>query len=1322
MKHLLPLIIFLCLSAKAKSTISCNEPILQNFGLITSTSAEINFIDVNGGQAESWQIELVTQGSNPTGSPTHVDIESNNYTISQLSPGMEYSIYLRAVCDKGPSDWNGPYAFFTNFTNGESCIIDIGIKDESCTNFYIEVSDLSSNELGNNIFVEEIKLAIEHTWPQDLIINLSSPNGKTVLLSERNGTNSDHYGDPFNTDCINSLNFNNKACLTVDEILPPLIGTFKPEGDINKYLDGSDPNGIWTLEICDEAKPDVGRLKFVDIEFSEEICPVPSVFVAKNIDDTQAQIQWSPPFNCLFLEAVWGELGFDPNAASVFTIGCQSGEFTISNLQANTTYEVFVKSKCNLSDSPFSCSIVFTTECMASTDRLNFDDKDLCQTSCLEDCTILGNWNNSLSDDQDWLVHQGETPTTFTGPENDAFEFGNYIYIENAPTVCDSGAVAQLLSKCIEIETNNTECAKLKFAYHMFGLGINTLELKLSENQGQHWITIFEKNGSQSQEWLFEEIDLFPYAGRQILLSFEAFSGSAEGDIALDQIELFGAHFINDGELFYVDSDLDGFGSSDSLRYCGLRYPGISQNNLDCNDEDPNINPEALELPCNLIDENCNGNSDDSMQTNPVIYTIENIQNESCLGSSDGTISLSFSQGSPPYDILWNNGLSGDDISGLGKGVYFATVTDGTGCKTLVDFIEIDANTELQVFSSMVIPPSCPGKSDGQMAFNVTGGMPPYSFFWNNLSQDSVAQNLSEGSYSVVITDVNGCQIETSEIVLDAPEAIQAGVQFKTDIDCFGDSTAQIALGFTEANFPVDVIWNTGDSGTSVSNLGAGIYACTITDTEGCQLTLSDIEITQNDSLRIFVEGIENVRCHGEADGKIEITVIGGDDPYAYSWSNGAFTEDLFNIPKGSYALTLTDFKGCKYVLDTLWVTEPDPIQINLDSIEMIACPFSNNGEITLEAFGGTAPYSYFWDHTDVDTNALVDLESGTYSLNIIDAFNCKASIDTLQILAINAPLEVDVDIEQNNLCFNDSIGIISSITNSDRFPLDFNWNSGTQNIRAQNVDTLYNLPNGTYNVTITDDEGCVGVSSFLNIFSPDRLEYAVVSLKDVLCYQDSTGEIVLGLTGGVQPYQVSWNSGHIGNAISGIPAGNYSFEVLDSNQCKIIGNLIEISQPDSLTLDADIINDSNGQGIGQISINMDGGVPFYFYTWSENANTLNDNIADMLTTGTYLLNVKDANDCSIDTSFFVDNITSLDKILLDDLNIYHNHQGQCLEFQLPEKAVVKIVDQSGRLVENYTLQAGPHTLSLMDYSTGIHFVHVSIREKSLTKKIIILN
>src|SRR5262249_49477611 len=156
--------------------------------------------------------------------------------------------------------------------------------------------------------------------------------------------------------------------------------------------------------------------------------------------------------------------------------------------------------------------------------------------------------------------------------------------------------------------------------------------------------------------------------------------------------------------------------------------------------------------------------------------SINTSQNVSCFGGTNGAINLTVNGGTSPYTYAWSNGATTQDISNLASGSYTVTVNDANGCinisTTIVDQPVAALNSTVSAVSAVL----CFGGTSGSIDLSVGGGTSPYSYAWNNGSTSQDLSNISSGSYSVTVTDANGCTTQTNAITVDQPSAALSAV------------------------------------------------------------------------------------------------------------------------------------------------------------------------------------------------------------------------------------------------------------------------------------------------------------------------------------------------------------------------------------------------------------------------------------------------------------------------------------------------------------------------------------------------------------------
>jgi hypothetical protein len=316
-----------------------------------------------------------------------------------------------------------------------------------------------------------------------------------------------------------------------------------------------------------------------------------------------------------------------------------------------------------------------------------------------------------------------------------------------------------------------------------------------------------------------------------------------------------------------------------------------------------------------------------TLVANPEIVAIPDYSSPDCFGGTNGSIDLSVSGGTPGYTYLWSDGSTLTNRSSLPAGNYSVTITDSRGC-TVTEAFSLTEPDEI-VPTPVVTNVTCFGFSNGQISLNVTGGDGNYTYLWNNGSSNPTRTNLGPGSYSVTVTDGNGCTGIASGISITQPAAALSASSTKTDVACYGFSTGAIDVTVTGGTTPYTYIWTNGATTEDLSGLAAGGYGLTVTDASGCFVLVNRV-INQNSPL-VVVGTRTNVTCLGDNDGEIDLSVSGGVLGYTYAWTGpGGFNSTLQNITglePGNYSVTVTDSLGCTAIANvTIEIDNPEPV------------------------------------------------------------------------------------------------------------------------------------------------------------------------------------------------------------------------------------------------------------------------------------------------------------------------------------------------------------------------------------------------------------
>jgi hypothetical protein len=362
----------------------------------------------------------------------------------------------------------------------------------------------------------------------------------------------------------------------------------------------------------------------------------------------------------------------------------------------------------------------------------------------------------------------------------------------------------------------------------------------------------------------------------------------------------------------------------------------------------------------------------------------------SCNGFSDGSIDITVADGLAPYTYDYGTGsVSGTTIPSLAAGTYNVTVNDSGGCET--EFTTTLADPPVLTLSTTQTDVECFGQATGAINLTVSGGTTPYTYLWNDAVTTKNRSNIPAGTYTVDVTDANGCTDNTSVTITENP-----GMSLSSSItpaDCVGEASGAIDLTVTGASGSPTFNWSNGASSEDLTNVLAGSYTVDVTDASGCTSSATYVVGEPAAALSATATMI-NVSCNGNSDGSIDLSPTGGTPPYSFLWSNAAIVDDIAGLAAGTYTVDITDDNGCTFTLSKD-ITEPAPLSLST-SVSNATCPSDSDGVIDLTVAGGTSPYTFDWSNDGLEPidDDLEDLTEapGTYSVVVTDANGCTAT------------------------------------------------------------------------------------------------------------------------------------------------------------------------------------------------------------------------------------------------------------------------------------------------------------------------------------------
>ncbi len=631
-----------------------------------------------------------------------------------------------------------------------------------------------------------------------------------------------------------------------------------------------------------------------------------------------------------------------------------------------------------------------------------------------------------------------------------------------------------------------------------------------------------------------------------------------------------------------------------------------------------------------------------------IISTTINTVDVSCNTFNNGSANVSVSGGTSPYSYNFYNEVdsfigTGPTINGLVSGNYYVTISDINSCIDSSSF-SITQPTSLSITQTITSDVKCKSGNDGTATVNVTGGTPPYTYFWSDGQTTRTAIGLIAGSYNCLVTDANGCTIRDDSLNIFEPSLELIVTENTYNTTCFGSSNGSASLGVSGGLPPYSINWSNGQNIDSITGLSQGIYNYTVTDNNGCVITES-VSINQPDQINNNIS-IYDVSCFGGNDGSATSAPTGGTPPYSYSWSTTvpSTLPSIGNLNIGNYQLIVTDRNGCQRV-SNLIIGQPTQLTVT-EVIKDVSCNAGNDGQISLNISGGnpfsSGPnYIINWSNGQT-TNPAINLNRNFYNVTILDSTNCLY-VGTYQVNEPLYPLNVNLEVE-NVTCNGYRDGEITVTPSGGTPPYTYSWPNG------QNSQTLPSLFAGVYNVNVKDNNGCE-VNAIANVIEPSPLNFSYVSLP-TSCFNFSDGSLALTVTGGTTPYSYLWNNGSTTSSISNLTAGTYSALVLDSNRCPLSTGNLDVIQPNEInaTINAtNLLCNSDSNGILTIST-VSGASPPYTYLWSTGQNTP---IISNLKAGNYDVTITDGSGCNntfsnlitqpsqITSTFSVNNITT---------------------------------------------------------------------------------
>jgi gliding motility-associated-like protein len=745
---------------------------------------------------------------------------------------------------------------------------------------------------------------------------------------------------------------------------------------------------------------------------------------------------------------------------------------------------------------------------------------------------------------------------------------------------------------------------------------------------GTYNITITDDDGCSAFDTVMLDVD--EYVFDNIVLTDATCNGSGDGGVS---IEISGGTPIMPGNVY-------------ELTFSWMA--GVSTANQFT---DGTLNPGSYAITISDAVSQCDTVFEFTIGTQLMISADIAILNPSCPGGSDGEALITgIPAGSYVFQKLDSLGnpdgaptlpSASTRFMGLDAGVYGVLISDGSCASDTLWFILADPDP-MTIMVLNIVPQGCQFM-DGTIAVQALGGevTPPsdYVYSWNGGAlMGSTISNLSLGNYMLVVSDDNGCTIDTNIVV---PRATDPEVDsiVATNLSCTGEPITTVEVFFTEGTFPVTtVLWSNGETSSVITNQSAGdTLFVTIRDDKFCFDISSNFIVPGGSQFTIDSVRLESPTCPGDDDGQFTVFTSGGIEPLTYIWSTGDTTTFnlLAGLTAGAYSVTVVDASdSCGIVSIDVNLEDIESLEFFFSNIDSTGCSLNCTGQATLIPSGGEIglPYNFFWASGLMETAAQSTATGlcGGWEKVSISQDNLCFFTDSV-FIPFPSGILIEIVAINDIVCSGADDGFISLSASGGGGSYQYTWDNLPQG-PVQN-----NLGAGTYYVTVTDIDMCAARDSFTIVQGDSVFMFLdTTTSKPIGCSNGNNGAIGLQTIGGTPGYDYTWfpdvSNGPLAQMLG---PGTYEITVTDQIGCTdtisvtltepepIQSYLAEVIPPkcagDKTTISIDSVIGGNGD-----------------YTWSINGGqkyTLDDTVA--VSVGFYSIIVSDESNCR-DTTMIV--------------------------------------------------------------------------------------
>jgi len=680
----------------------------------------------------------------------------------------------------------------------------------------------------------------------------------------------------------------------------------------------------------------------------------------------------------------------------------------------------------------------------------------------------------------------------------------------------------------------------------------------------------------------------------------------------------------------------------------------------------------------------------------------------SCFNAMDGQVTVTAQGGTGAYTYSLNGGpvQSSNIFSGLAAGIYTVVVHDANNCSAITNAVVIINPASLAASAEGSVQVSCFNAADGVVTVFASGGTGIYSYSLNGAPAQgsNVFSGLSAGTYTVIVSDMNGCSATTNAVTILNPALLTATAVGSYQVSCFNAQDGQItvtAIGGTGA-YTYSLNGAPVQSSNVFSGLPSGGYIITVYDANNCSAYTNEVIIINPPQLLASAVGSFQVSCHNATDGSITVTASGGTGAYAYAITGAsAQGSNVFNgLAAGTYFITVYDANQCSATTNAVTIINPEQITAYAEGSSQVSCFNAQDGQVTVFASGGTGVYSYSLNAgVPQSSNVFTGLAAGTYTVAVYDVNNCSALTNAVVIVNADS-LQASAGGSYQVGCHDAMDGLIIVYASGGTGAYTYSLNGGT----PQSSNSFSNLGADTYTVLVTDGNNCSVTTAALTIYNPDALTIVPENIFPVSCYGAQDGSFSVAVSGGTGDYLYALNgmNPQVSNEFTGLYSGTYYVVVVDGNGCQGVLEDIFIDSPALVTVTAEQSHISClGEVYNEITVTAQGGVSHYQYSIDGGLTWSNVGIFDSLKPGPFLIIARDTHGC-------YSGLLPFEVVPLQVMNLEVNIESQNVCGGVADGAV-SIVAEGGAPPYNYSLDNKPPTLSsYFDHlAAGTHTIEV---------------